>query len=440
MTKPIHTYLDLDVVNNNLNSNTNAPQLRFEENRNTPFLEGDSNEYFCSIVRFSIQTGNSLPIFIPRVMTGQTDINKTVYGVGMSVDVNHVDQPAKAAVPAFAGTAAVAATGTTPAIPAVPATPAMPATQDIPATTATYQGPMTNLSYSSPDSVADVPQPPLVQQDFTGTYYYQYNIKDIVQMFNAGLAAAWAAFPDSIPATSPTGIPELDLKQRLKKTVAPYFQYDYDKCRLVLSVDQILVSGPYDYGTYTASVYFNTRFYELLSGLPCIRRNRTGDLNYQFTPDTTSTIGVKDKDGYPHTMYQTSQEVSSLAMWNPIASVVFCTGMLPIISTNTSVPITYGGFSNDTLASNGNNSNLTNIISDFEIAVSDTNQYRPIIVYNPGSEYRLMDLHSSVNLNKIDISVFWKTQYGDLVPLRLQPGCAAHIKLMFRHKTFYLGY
>ena len=37
MHKPIHTYLDLDVVNNNLNSSTNAPQLRFEENRNTPF-------------------------------------------------------------------------------------------------------------------------------------------------------------------------------------------------------------------------------------------------------------------------------------------------------------------------------------------------------------------------------------------------------------------
>ena len=68
MNKPIHTYLDLDVVNNNMTSNTNAPQLRFEENRNTPFLEGDSSEYFCSIVRFSIQTGNSLPIFIPRVI------------------------------------------------------------------------------------------------------------------------------------------------------------------------------------------------------------------------------------------------------------------------------------------------------------------------------------------------------------------------------------
>ena len=92
MSKPIHTYLDLDVVNNNLNSNTDAPQLRFEENRNTPFLEGDSSEYFCSIVRFSIQTGNSLPIFIPRVETGQADINKTVYRVTLSVAVTHKDE------------------------------------------------------------------------------------------------------------------------------------------------------------------------------------------------------------------------------------------------------------------------------------------------------------------------------------------------------------
>ena len=139
-------------------------------------------------------------------------------------------------------------------------------------------------------------------------------------------------------------------------------------------------------------------------------------------------------------MYQTTQEVSSLAMWNPIASVVSCTGMLPIISTNTSVPVTYGDTATDSLASNGNNSNLTNIVSDFEIPVSDTNQYRPVIVYNPSAEYRLMDMDSSLNLNKIDISVFWKTQCGDYIPLRLQPGCAAHNKIMFRHKTFYLGY
>ena len=114
--------------------------------------------------------------------------------------------------------------------------------------------------------------------------------------------------------------------------------------------------------------------------------------------------------------------------------------MLPVVSTNTSPPLTYDDTTNSNLTSSGNNSNLSNIISDFEIPVSESNQYRPILVYNPTAEYMLIDMNSQLNLNKIDISVFWKTHYGEFIPLRLQPGCAAHIKLLFRHKTFYLGY
>ena len=58
-----------------------------------------------------------------------------------------------------------------------------------------------------------------------GTYYYQYSIKDIVTMFHDGLQLAWKALPTQIPAL------EMDLATRLKNTIAPYFEYDYDKCR-----------------------------------------------------------------------------------------------------------------------------------------------------------------------------------------------------------------
>ena len=396
MTKPKHTYLDLDVVNNNLNSSVAAPQLRFEEVRNSPFLEGDSSEYFCSIVRFSIQTGNSLPIFIPRIETGQADINKTVYKVTLwFLDVT---------------------------------------------TQITYTATV-SLRYIPSDATASLAQPPTMIQDMSGTYYYQYCIKEIVTMFNKGLSEAWLILLHALPTVSAT----TKLQEKFAETLVPFFEYDYDKCRLVLNVDESFVAGSYANGTatdgrYRGAVYFNTRFYELLSGLSCFRQNRDGYLNYLFMPDTSSTRTIKASTGVIHTMYQTVQEMSSLAMWNPIASVVFCTGMLPIISTNTSIPITYGETQVDSLASNGNNSNLTNIVSDFEIPVSETNQYRPVIVYNPSAEYRLMDMNASINLNKIDISVFWKTQYGEYIPLRLQQGCATHIKIRFRHKTFYLGY
>ena len=70
MNDPYHVYMDLDVINNDYNT-TSKPSLRFEETRNTPFLPGDSADYFCSIVRFNIQTGNTLPAFIPRIRRGR---------------------------------------------------------------------------------------------------------------------------------------------------------------------------------------------------------------------------------------------------------------------------------------------------------------------------------------------------------------------------------
>ena len=73
MDDPHHVYLDLDVINNDYKHDGTPPYLRFEEIRNTPFLDGDSSEYFCSIMRFTIQTGNTLPVFIPRVVIQRSD-------------------------------------------------------------------------------------------------------------------------------------------------------------------------------------------------------------------------------------------------------------------------------------------------------------------------------------------------------------------------------
>ena len=84
--------------------------------------------------------------------------------------------------------------------------------------------------------------------------------------------------------------------------------------------------------------------------------------------------------------------------------------------------------------------NLSNTLTDFEIAISSTNSYRPEISYAPQGEYILIDMYSNSNLNKIDLNVFWKDKYGNLKPLRLQPGCSASVKILFRHKHFYLGY
>ena len=163
MSKPIHTYLDLDVLNNNLTSTTVAPQLRFEESRNTPFVDGDSSEYFCSIVRFSIQTGNSLPIFIPRIETGQSDIDKTVYKVTLTWKITD---------------------------------------------TLSYNYTASVLHITS-DDTATKPHDPTDSQDMSGTYYYHYNVQTIVKMLNTALASAWNGLLALLPYSDEAGPGEL---------------------------------------------------------------------------------------------------------------------------------------------------------------------------------------------------------------------------------------
>ena len=82
-SQPSHAYLDLDAVNNSFGATT-PPLLRLQETRDHPFFYGDNSEYFWSIVRFSMQTGNSLPAFSPKIHPKAADpMNDTVYVIAM---------------------------------------------------------------------------------------------------------------------------------------------------------------------------------------------------------------------------------------------------------------------------------------------------------------------------------------------------------------------
>ena len=70
---------------------------------------------------------------------------------------------------------------------------------------------------------------------------------------------------------------------------------------------------------------------------------------------------------YTTTNYvQMFQEVSSTALWNPVASIIFASALLPIKTTQTSLPRNIGS-NGDAFTNDGNNSNLISAISDFSI-------------------------------------------------------------------------
>ena len=126
---PYHVHRDLDVINNDYTSNESRPYLRFKEIRNTPFLDGDSVEYFCSIVRFSIETRNTLPVFIPSIVIGQANPNLTIYKVTLQYLIS-----------------------------------------------GTLRTVTQNVIYTPGDSTARTPAPPISKQDLASNYYYIFTM------------------------------------------------------------------------------------------------------------------------------------------------------------------------------------------------------------------------------------------------------------------------
>ena len=138
-----HIHLNLDVVNN---STTTAQPVVFHETRNMRFLT-NSQDYFCSVVRFTLQTSTSLPMFSPDFLTGQDDVDRTVYAISMSLSKYTRD-----------GRGTITSTDTC--------------------------GASECIDYESLDVTQPEPAPPQALVDASSTYYFIYNIDDWVDMVN----------------------------------------------------------------------------------------------------------------------------------------------------------------------------------------------------------------------------------------------------------------
>ena len=140
---PTHVYLNLDVVNN---STTNSQPLVFNETRNMPRLT-NSQDYCCSVVRSTLQTSNSLPVFVPDILTGQSDYDITVYAITMSLTQITTNVPSGEKV-------------------------------------YTTQIGSASIEYDKQDATVPLPSPPTTRVDTSSSYYFIYNMNDWVDMIN----------------------------------------------------------------------------------------------------------------------------------------------------------------------------------------------------------------------------------------------------------------
>ena len=375
--QPYHQYYDLDCINNATNGTTTPVQLQFNDIRNSPYVNCPEN-YFMSLVRFYVES-SSLPVMIPAVELGQNDPNKLVYSVSMR----------------YVG---------------------------VSATVYTQQ---TFLTYVPSDTTIPVASAPLIQQDTSTSYYYIYTYQEWIKMINTALATCIAALNASVIAAANGDV--------LPTTNAPFMIIDPNAFTTTMNAD---ITGFNNTLTRPIELYFNTALYSLYNNYQWTSYGNSAALNgrnykmqiYDNNAQNSMTISAL------YTVLVMFQEQPTVALLNPVSSVVFTTGQLPVVPALSSTPIIFNSPSANT--SSGNNSNVSPIISDFEVPFSALDTFKPNISYGAVGEYRLIDLYGNSPLNAIQITVSWKDYYGNIRPLYLLADCAANLKIMFRRKDF----
>ena len=399
MATPTHVYLDLNVRNDDMDTVSSPPPLNFDETRLHPFLNGDASDYFCTIARFTLDTSNSIPVFIPEMDTSQTNPNNTIYSISFLRVVDTSGNPINA-----------------------------PETSPVNLITA-------RVIYEPSDKTISPPSFPDKVYDPSSMYYHVHSYQRFVDMINTTFQTL---FNNIVQIGGDHYSP-------------PFMEWDNNSYTASIHVDpwyfdttpsnQFLGSSGFSGSNVKYEMYFNTRLYQLFNTLPATFKNATGNLNYRMDifakPNNTTRLPVNDANGNQLYLIQMSQEISTISNMSPLDSIVFTSTSLPIHASLSSSPKIISS-TNRTTSGNGL-PNITNVLTDFQIALSAANHYKPVISYVPQGEYRLVDMYGNKDLTRIDLQVFWKDKKGVLHPMLLYPGCSASVKFLFRLKRFYLG-
>lgn len=185
----------------------------------------------------------------------------------------------------------------------------------------------------------------------------------------------------------------------------------------------------------TINVFMNTALYNLFSSFPALTLGLKPPLNALANGNLHNNFQINFNSAiFNGANTILNQDFLSIPSWSPLVSIVFTTSLIPVSMTNISQPLIYG----DNYQSNISSSNAitSNIITDFEFALTTGLEYQSILYYQPTSELRLFNLISNTPLANININVYFKNKFGQLIPLYIPSGGSCTLKLLFRKCSF----
>jgi hypothetical protein len=364
---PDNVYYDATLRNAASPTSDSEIQLKFIDVRDKPILN-NSGDYYLSIIRFQVDTFESLPVLLFQTEIGQPDINLGVYSV--TLEWNDGVGGTVTSGPEF-------------------------------------------VIWSPQKTNARVPLVPNITSD----YYYVMNFSYMINLINETLKKAMDALKLLVPVLGTVEEPFLVWNDDQTATMyARESHFDVDVPQKI-------------------KIFFNRSMYSLLSSFPALKFNISNPnkkyyqlLMRRFSGEKVVTL---PNFGIDKLIFM-KQEYCTINQWTPVASVVFVTNTMPIISNQYSTPVVYVDGAPQHINNTYNNfGNEITSISSNEMA------YKPELLYLPSAEYRLIDMTNDNPLTQIDIEVHWIDKSGISRPMYLPQNSSCAIKILFRKKTFY---
>jgi hypothetical protein len=252
-----------------------------------------------------------------------------------------------------------------------------------------------------------------------------YSYQDFIDMINVALSAAYADFGGTLPMAA---------------SEAPYLYFDPKANGLI----SLFAQTAYDSTAVNPiSIWFNRSLYYVFDNFLYYLNFSNLALPIGFQIIVKSLGNGQNTSAYdssiPTGHYKMSQEYVAVNRWRGPQSLSF-------ISYNTGV--------RDEYTSGANNSTTLNTTqtagfgpptikqwTDFVpiLPANDLAGWRGNLVYNPSSQYRLVDLLGN-KVNNIDLTLVWYDIDGNSYPFEILGGTQASIKLLFAKKSLFKNY
>lgn len=389
-------------------------QVIFNDQRQLPILQ-NASEYNMSVIRFDLAGATkSLPLFVPRIVPGQDDINLTIYSVAVSVAVSNSATPANLTY--------------------------YQSTQPI----------FWEPQYITADNEPLTANP---NQIFSTDYYFCDSYSWWCDLVNKAVLRAVQAVEADISGAGITPTAAASPPPNLfYNPVTKLFSWSFDarywgdqatstydvsgykfiyQIGIDTNLETLLTNFKVTYNSRNAIPIFSTlQYINLVTVWP-------QQIAIETDPTTGQPYTTPNANGYVRYII-TQDYPSTSGNWSPIDSVVITSTKLPI--SQEIVAPAPGAFGSSDLGFSAGTSGAAfqQVVADMQCGATGADEWRQYMKYEPLAEYRMLAFNKSTEpIQNVDFLVWWRNRYdNNLYPLRLYNGSSVSIKVMFRRKGY----